>query len=229
MGERLVFDIYRGHDDHYYQICSIHFHWSAYTMPVYREAKMLIDGLKRYNYNQHMTDHETIQMLIDIVQNNVVVVPETNTVNDKGEVFHIEERKLRGGVSSTSEDYAREKGYKFETENVSRSYGLIGSTDESIESMHEWAEDIEDFYIDDEFFTNGLFSDMTLQEINDENFGIGIDINRIPPYDVWKDPTCVDFKDVDAIIEWLDAFGGDWIIGKYEENGILHFVTVYSE
>jgi len=229
MGERLVFDVYRGHDDHYYQICSIHFHWSAYTMSVYREAKMLIDGLKRYNYNQHMSDHETIQILINIVQNNSVTVNDSIIFNYKGKIIHIDKRTLHGGLASGSKDYARENGYKFETENVSHSYGIIGLCDEDIESMHEWAEDIEDFYIDDEFFTNDLFSDMTLQELKEESFDFGIDINRIPPYDVWRDPTCVNFEDVDAVIEWLDIFEGNWIIGKYEENGIWHFVTVYTE
>jgi hypothetical protein len=156
MGQRLVFDVFRGRGEAGpYQICSIHFHWSAYTLACYQEAKMLIEGLKRHNYNERMSDKETIQILIDILQENVVTLPEMVIPNKDGEPTIIPPKNSRGGILKCDIEYAKQEGYKFTEENVHHSYGLIAISNEGIESLHQWAEDIEDFYIDEQLITNG--------------------------------------------------------------------------
>ena len=109
MGERLVFNMFRGHQPNITQICSIHFHWSAYTQSVYEEAKMLFEGLKKRGYNINMSDHETIQLLIDTVQENVIIIPKMVVPPRPGtgeEPTIIPERMSRGGILDKDIEFA---------------------------------------------------------------------------------------------------------------------------
>lgn len=234
MGERLVFDVFRGHNEAMRQICAIHFHWSAYTESVYHEAKMLIDGLKRHGYHIHMSDHETIQMLIDIVQENEINIPQMVIPPRSGtgeEPTIIPERKSIGGILKDDIEFARDRGYKFTEENVSHSNGLIAISEDAVDSCHTWAEDLEEFYIDEECYTNELFTTMTYDDFKNEF--PGIDIDNIPDYSVPDgcDPTFPTFQNTDKLIEWLKdrrENGGDWILGKYVLKDVMYFECIYT-
>ena len=228
MGERLVFDVHRGTSvDDYIHICSIHFHWSAYTKSIYHEAKFLIEGMKRHGYNMGMTDEETVQMFINILQENVVNISEVVIPHQDGTKEKIPAHKVRGGVEKGDIEFAREHGYVFEEADVSASEGVIGISEEVIENMHDNAEDIEDFYMDEGWYTNGLYTTLTISDI--ENMQMEVNVNEVPDYNPpISDPSEPKFEDTDKLIEWLTGIN-DWIVGKYEEYGILFFVTIYRE
>lgn len=229
MGERLIFDVYRGRGEvGPYQICSIHFHWSAYTLSCYQEAKLLIDGLKRYNYNERMSDKETIQILINILQENIHTIPEMVIPGKNGEEPSvIPSHDNRGGIYKDDIQYMKDEGYIFTEDKVHHSYGLLAVSPESIESFHEWAEDIEEFYIDEQFFTNSLFSILTCEELT--SMGCGLDINQIGEYNPpIKNVEEVYFEDVDTVINWLKEFRNEWIIGKFYDNDKLFFMSIYT-
>lgn len=226
MGQRLVFDVYRGRGEAGpYLICSIHFHWSAYTLACYQEAKMLIEGLKRHNYYERMSDKETIQMLIDIVQENVVEIPEMVIPGANGkEPTIVPKRNSRGGILKCDIEFAKQEGYKFTEENVHHSYGLVAISPEGIESLHSWAEAVEDFYIDEQIITNGMFYPLTYKEIQEE---WGIDIGRIDDYNPpVKNVEEVYFEDIDKVIEWLEGFKNEWIVGRYMDGYVQYFMTI---
>lgn len=228
MGQRLVFDMYRGREEAgVYCICSIHFHWSAYTLACYQEAKMLIEGLKRHNYNERMSDKETIQILIDTVQENVVEIPEMVIPGTNGEKPTIvPKRNSRGGILKCDIEFARKEGYKFTEENVHHSYGLVAISEEGMDSLHNSAEELEDFYIDEQFFTNGLFSALTYKDIQDE---WGIDIGQIDDYNPPVESVdAVYFEDVDKVINWLNGFKNEWIVGRYMDGNVQYFMTIYT-
>lgn len=234
MGERLVFNMFRGHQPNITQICSIHFHWSAYTQSVYEEAKMLFEGLKKHGYNINMSDHETIQMLIDIVQENVITIPQMVVPPRPGtgeEPTIIPERMSRGGILDRDIEFARMEGYKFTEENVHHSNGLIAISNEGMDSLEEWAEDIEEFYIDEECYTNDLFTTLSYNDFKNEYPGINID--NIPDYFVPDgcDPTLPTFQNTDKLIEWIKdrrENGEGWILGKYVFKDVMYFECIYT-
>ena len=235
MGERLVFDVFRGHyKEDMTQICSIHFHWSAYTESVYHEAKVLIDGLKKYGYNKHMSDHETIQILINTLQENVMNIsqqlfPSRPGIDKQPTIIPV--HTIRGGILKDDIEFAKTEGFEFTEENVSHSMGLIAISEDAIESLHELAEDVEEFYIDEECYTNSMFTTLTLKDIQEEY--PGTDINSIPDYYVPDgcDPTLPTFGNTDKLIEWIQNIKTDyssWILGKYENKGIMYFECIYT-
>ena len=235
MGERLVFDVFRGrYKEDLTQLCSIHFHWSAYTESVYYEAKVLIDGLKKYGYNKHMSDHETIQILINTLQENVMclpqqIIPPREGIDEPPTIIPM--RKCRGGILKDDIEFAKAEGFEFTEEDVSRSNGLIALSEDAIESLHEWAEDVEEFYIDEEAYTNSMFTTLTLKDIQEEY--PGTDINSIPDYYVPDgcDPTLPTFDNTDKLISWIQDTKkeyNDWIIGKYENKGVICFECIYT-
>lgn len=235
MGERLVFDVFRGHyKEDITQICSIHFHWSAYTESVYHEAKMLFEGLKKRGYNIHMSDHETIQMLIDIVQENVVTIPQMVIPPRPGtgeEPTIIPARTSRGGICKDDVEFAKTENFKFTEEDVSHSNGLIAISEAGIDSLHQWAEDVEEFYIDEECYTNNLFTTMTYDDLKAEC--PGIDLDKIPDYYVPNgcDPTFPTFQNTNKLIDWLKdrrENSEGWIIGKYENKGLMYYECIYT-
>ena len=234
MGERLVFNMFRGHQPNITHICSIHFHWSAYTASVYHEAKMLIDGLKRHGYNINMSDHETIQLLIDTVQENVTVISQRVVPPRPGtgeEPTIIPERRYIGGITADDVEFAKMEGFKFTEDDVSHSNGIIAISNDAMNSFEEWAEDIEDFYIDDGCYTNSLFTTMPYNEFKNEYPGISVD--NIPDYFVPNgcDPTFPTFWNTDELIAWIkdrQENSEGWVLGKYVVNDVLYFECIYT-
>ena len=225
MGQRLVFDVYRGRGEAGpYLICSINFQWSACTLACYQESKMLIEGLKRHNYNERMSDKETIQILIDTVQENIVEIPEMVIPGKNGEEpTYIPKRNSRGGILKDDIEFAKKEGYNFTEENVHYSYGLIAISRDGMASLREWAEALEDFYIDEQLVTNGLFYPLTYKDIQEE---FGIDIGQVDDYNPpLKSVEEVYFEDIDKVIDWLKGFKNEWIIGRYMDGDVQYFMT----
>ena len=230
MGQRLLFKMHRGKGETTHLLCAIHFHWSAYTLDCYQTAKMLIRGLKKYNYRSDMTDKETLQIIINILESNVTDITESY-YRDKDGVEHVIPRYYAtGGVAKNSMDICEKMGLIFNREHVNRSEGLLIVGEDNIETSIDMEEDTEDFFIDGEFFTNDLFSTMEFSSVKDIIPDIKLD--DIPDYYAPCDPSLVSFCDIDKMIHWIlelrDKNPYDWILGKYYHKDVWYIEISYT-
>lgn len=200
MGERLVFRIIRNGED----IARLHFHWSAYTESVYREAYDLIESLKQQGFTKETTNVEFFKMILHYL------------IHVNKEDYTCAERDVHacGGFSGDTIKYVREH-FKDEIPEslyippepykVNHSYGLLILDPDKFESYDDWAEDIEDLDFDQQIVTNGLFFhvDQTDPEFKEqfESYGIPKESLQTPPDGFIYD--CVPFNKLEEVGAWI--------------------------
>ena len=224
MGERLVFNVYRGtsKDDSLRRLCALHFHWSAYASSVYREADMLIKGLRKFGYNKDMDDHEAIQVILNTIGDNV---SEFTTM--KGEYRH-----THGGVCETDIDLMKQEGYTWDDEHVNRAQGLIAISEEAINSFHNWAEDIEEFHIDEECYTNTMIECLDLDDARNKRHDL--DIHLLPEYYIPDkcDPFFPTFDNTPIILDMIQQCSKDGIgivLCRHNIDGKIYYECLNFE
>lgn len=202
MGERLVFRVIRNGED----VARLHFHWSAYTESVYKEANDLIKSLKEQGLKDSTTNVEFFKMILHYLI-HVNKVQYTLAEHDICQC---------GGFSQDTIKYVREhlrdeipeslyippEPYK-----VNHSYGLLVLDPNLFASYDDWAEDIEDLDFDQQIVTNGLFFhvDQTDPEFKEqfESYGIPKESLQTPPDGLVYD--CVPFDKLEEVGTWING------------------------
>lgn len=215
MAERLVFCVWKGGK----QIGAIHFRWGAYTLSIYQYGLDIVKGLKKYGYDKTRTVNETYQILINILEDIRTDIDQVGSNQTLELCIH-----THGGVSSTDWDLAESLGLKFDKENVSASDGILIIDEDHVEDALSNAEQVEDIYLDDEYLTNNLYSELTEEEALDIDPKIRID--EIPmissfPFD-WDTLTNPKFGELDNIIRWmLSTDHNNFILGRLDGGTIV--------
>ena len=215
MAERLVFCVWKGGK----QIGAIHFRWGAYTLSIYQCGLDIANGLKKYGYDKTCTVNETYQILINVLEDIRTDIDHVGSDKTFELCIH-----THGGVSSTDWDIAESLGLKFNKENVSASDGILIIDEDHVEDALSNAEQIEDIYLDDEYLTNNLYSEMTEDEVLDIDPKIRID--EIPmissfPFD-WETLTSPEFGELDNIIRWMLSIDhNNFILGRLDGGTIV--------
>lgn len=143
MGQRLVFKCIKDGK----QFATLYYHWSGFTLEIYRQAAYIIEKLREKGYNKDMSTNETRLMLLDILREDRYHV----TFGGRDEWEH-------GGVSSSDLEAFKEIGASSEQLNmneVNRNQGLIDITESGMANAIYWA-DVEpcDINFDSETFQN---------------------------------------------------------------------------
>ena len=224
MGERLVFSVLRGTGEDEHRIAALHYHWSAYTLSGLNDAKIMVNGLKKRGYKPTMTDDETLKMILDILNHDSIVDYDCNNV-------HIHEC---GGLHSGSHDIIESLVDDPGERKISRSCGLLVIGEDNISDVEEWAEQLEDISLDEEYVTNGMFYEdrwdeyRDYYELNDEEFEELWD--TIPdlncPYD---DMSVIPFDRIDDEIAWVESSKwekDDGVIGKFMDGDTKMVLTI---
>lgn len=171
MGQRLTFKIIKGGEC----IASIYYHWSAYTGETYLEALKLIYGLRMRGYTKECSNDDTIIMLEDILECNCIIL-NRGTDMEKVEI---------GGVDANCdreffEIYKKKYGIDFRyCAHTSRNCGIL-AIGEHIKTQEYWAEELEEFNLDTETFTNNIYD--VYKDINEYAYNYGLedeDVNNM--------------------------------------------------
>lgn len=130
MGQRLVANVYKNKNDNW-PIMTIYYHWSAYTIQAMLEGQKILECYReRKKYLPVLP-----ALIISLETVGVRLDPD-------------ERYKLYNEFNEEFEDY------KFSDKNIDRNYGLIATTEEGIETQHEWAEGEIDVYLQEEMIYN---------------------------------------------------------------------------
>lgn len=217
MGQRLVFDIQRGGK----RIATIYYHWSAYTLSTYEEARILCKGLKERGYNKSMTDDEVKLMLLDILLNNKYY----NSIDCSVSC---------GGPNNDNFKPFVEIGFKVDKEkmfNINRSQGLIDINEKGMENSIKWAEWIAKFDFDSETFENSVFDYYEYGSDVYKDIFEGNEVN-IDELEEFRFPeelgSCVPFDKAEEAYAWFKKTQYDkgWVLGKVTEpDGTVAIVT----
>lgn len=217
MAERLVFDVMKNGK----LLCCIHFRWGAYTLSVYQHALDIVKGLKKYGYTPQKTDDETLQILINTLED--IHTDFESISNAEGEEIPLHVH-THGGVSRDDWEVMEKRGFKFNKEDISASDGILIVDDVTIDHAHDWAEDIEEFDLDEEYVTNGMYSDMSQEEVLDLEPKFKFDeimrVSDMPFSLVTLDRP--KFTDLDPIIRWmLTTDHRNFVLGRYDDDSLL--------
>ena len=179
MGQRLVITVHAFDED----IAKIYYHWSAYTISAFQEAKDIIDNVDWFN----STSKD--ELILRITR---------------------QLEKCGGGVSIRDRE-AFKKKYPNETfkDDIDRDCGLIAITDDGMEELEYWSE--RDLIID--FDTEKVYNDVMFTYESDEEFkqdrlDAGFEDDDIGVKNIKQllfDPTEVHFFALDSAIETLDG------------------------
>lgn len=172
MGQRLIIKVYEDRDsmDEYRKgaICSIYYHWSAYSMSALYEAKNLVEAIR-----DTLEDGEVPRKaILDKIQcekrqlNIKIGMPNRNLTdflqhkNSDIELSDDDKESLvdflikvveKIGIRVDEDDWKNlEKKYpniKFSKENLNRSTGLIAFTEEAQQSQMNWCEGLVEIYL----------------------------------------------------------------------------------
>lgn len=216
MGQRLVYEVYRGTDNELRRIAVLYFHWSAYTVDAYREAKMLVNGIKRRNYNSDITDDQAKLMLLDILKNNAY---RNDFLKEDGEPKitvggpRLGNFKPFEDIGLKISDDEKQKWFNM----LSRNEGLIAIDLEGMQDMLDWADDIETISLDEGYVTNYLLqlydeSDSVFED-SEEKLE---DLEEIDIPDKYS--PVISFEEAENAYLWCrdlyNNHAGNWVIGR---------------
>lgn len=216
MGERLVFQCFKNEE----KIATLYFHWSAYTIECYNVARDLIASLKKRGYSHDWTKEQIQCCLADILWEDFVF-PEHDIKDADGNVVcHVKEE--HGGIDGSKDENGELYEYKaFENlgydiskidfSKLSRSCGLISITERGMQESEDWAEAIEEFNFDEEYFTNNIC------------YCCGCDEIDLPDEEYEKLPIFDPPEELWDVIPWdraEDAF--NWFKETYQDEG--HYI-----
>jgi hypothetical protein len=169
-----------------------------------------------------MSDQDTIKMILDILNHDCIHKWENPITKQPIET--------RGGLADNTRgvfDWLKDDP---SIENkISRSVGLLGVGEEAIHSFKEWAEDIEEFNIDEHYFTiDGLIGYYTFDDIR--SFDDNIKWDDIPDYEFPFDFPLgyILFSKVDELIKWFTEKenANGWFLGKYVDEDVPMVITI---
>lgn len=237
MGQRLIIKVYEDKDsrDVYGKgaICSIYYHWSAYSISALDEADKLI-GAIRDELKEGKPPRETIidkvhgftnqlNMKFDLPNYNVVNFLQQRgsniklTDDDKESLIDFLIKVVeKMGIRVDEDDHRNmAKLYpniKFSKENLNRSTGLIAFTEEAQQSQMDWCEGLVEIFLrEQEIYSNVYFFAEDKEELEDDLHELDEtmskeDINKIIN-DIKKlefDPTEMTYDTIGSVIEELD-------------------------
>lgn len=195
MGERLVFKVIKMEEC----IATLYYHWSGYTGSIYFEAANLANWLKENGFTGEESIEKTQEMLLHFAQQN-------------------------GGGVGSKETLAefKKRGINPMEDGYSRNYGLLDITDKDMRDAERWGEDIEEFNLDDETFTNNEFIYEDPEEID------WIEHPEVIPK--WEpDPRYVgtiNWDDAVDAMRWFDELPRyEGVLGIATEDGKDHYVV----
>ena len=219
MGQRLVINCIRDGE----RFATLYFHWSAYTDSTYEEGRKIVSGLMERGYSKDMTKEETILMLEKILRED-----SQHPSGYSGKTVAIS----HGGVDQTEAEIAafEQLGLskeEMDTENISRSDGLISITEQGMRDSETWGEGFAVLDFDNETFENDVFYE---EEPDSEAFEFAeIDYDDVPLWDPPMEFTgAIKWENVEAARDWYwENYGKDcrYILGKLNNGNILVSVT----
>lgn len=210
--------------DHF---ASLYFHWGAYTSCVYYIGKMVIDGLKKRECTDDMTNDDVCKLLLDILEKDFVTEDYTFKEVDGTE------RKVKGhhgGMDCAKDSYGhlidlpywKAIGVEPELDGVSRSDGLIGVSDENKRNMANLSCAVEVLDFDSKTFSNHNFSRWNPADMIDEYDFTEEDLKNFPEIDTepledfgWDeiDKVMQEFKELEVINGFIgrEPISGEFI------------------
>ena len=216
MGQRLVINCIRDSE----RFATLYFHWSAYTDSAYEEGRKIVSGLMDRGYSKDMTKEETILMLEKILR------------EDSHGINYTKKTITHGGVDQTDAEIAAFEALglskeEMDTENISRSEGLISITEQGMRDSETWGEGFAVLDFDNGTFENDIFyeeePDSEAFEFNDFTY------DTLPKWDPPMEFTgAIRWENVDAARDWYwENYGKDrrYILGKLNNGNILVSVT----
>ena len=218
MGERLVFSVIKNDE----QIATIYYHWSAYTRAIYEEARVLINGLRSRGYFgvvlESASKEEIQKVLLQILEEDSKYhfeAPDGTVVDNHGGCSGTSVKHDDGSKTYPEKEAFEALGVEVSLDDVSRNCGLIDITEEGMANAKYLAEDIEEFNLDNETFTNNLFYQY---EEDIEEVWEDVSYDDIPEVELPQDLIdVISFDDVDKALKWyisLEFYKGYYIIGK---------------
>lgn len=216
MGQRLIINCIRDGE----RFATLYFHWSAYTDSAYEEGRKIVSELMNRGYSKDMTKEETILMLEKILR------------EDSHSLDYSNKTITHGGVDQTDAEIAEFEALglseeEMDTENISRSDGLISITEQGMKDSETWGEGFATLDFDNETFENDIFYE---EEPDSEAFEFDeIDYDTLPQWDPPMEFTgAIKWGNVEAAREWYwENYGKDcrYILGKLNNGNVLTSVT----
>lgn len=201
MGQRLVITVHAFDED----ICSIYYHWSAYTTSALSEVRDLL-GLE-----EDCTDKkQLIHNIADHLMNSGGGMDELET--DRIKEW---DALLKICPEFNKEDYLKKQA------NRDRSYGLMAITPEGMKELMSWAEgtaiiDFDEQLIHfDVFYTyeNLKAYNAEMKDVYEDDSCLIKDIDELPAYD---DLSSIPFEDIDTAIDFVSSHQ-TW----HDKNGVI--------
>lgn len=166
MGERLVFKVqYEGK-----RLCDIYYHWSAWPIDIWREARTLYEGLKKRSWSKGNTSAETLLLIIDtLINDSLDAAIDWDKFNKGNYTYETAPRfNAHGGLQpkpsnvEAAKRYFAENGIEVKLDEeltgeyatLSRNCGILAVTDELMKEYEDWAEDLCELDLDDLTVTN---------------------------------------------------------------------------